>query len=100
MFELLRQTRDSPMRMTAGSIRTLKPKAFWSCRPTLVFWWGLLLVLNQAKRLVFLPEALTREPAFVDVLVKTLVKGIRKILSHGSRQAGGLFTAGHGVSRP
>ena len=49
----------------------------FSIRLTLVFWWGLFLVIQQAERLFLLPEATRLESPTAEVLIKTLVTGLR-----------------------
>ncbi|MGH7165498.1 MAG: LTA synthase family protein, partial [Nitrospiraceae bacterium] len=49
----------------------------WSFQRTLLFWWGLYLVVQQAGRLFLLPEAFSIETPSAGVLAKTLVTGLR-----------------------
>ncbi|MGH7164828.1 MAG: LTA synthase family protein, partial [Nitrospiraceae bacterium] len=49
----------------------------WSFRRTLVFWWILFLVIQQAERLFLLPETLSIEVPAAGVLAKTLLIGLR-----------------------
>ncbi len=49
----------------------------WSFRRTVLFWWGLYLVIQQAERLFLLPEALSIETPSAGMLAKTLVTGVR-----------------------
>jgi len=49
----------------------------WSFRRTLVFWWILFLVIQQAERLFLLPETLSIEVPAAGVLAKTLLTGLR-----------------------
>ncbi len=49
----------------------------WSYRRILVFWWILLLVIQQAERLFLLPEALSLESPSGGTLAKTLWIGFR-----------------------
>jgi len=49
----------------------------WSFRRTVLFWWGLYLVIQQAGRLFLLPEALSIETPSAGMLAKTLVTGLR-----------------------
>ena len=50
---------------------------FTSFRRTLLFWWLLFVVLQQAERLFLLRDALAVETPSAGVLARTLVTGLR-----------------------
>src|SRR5262245_29043380 len=52
-----------------------------SFRSTLVFWWGLLFLIQLTHRLFLLPETLTLESSTPGLLAKPLLVGIRADLS-------------------
>jgi hypothetical protein len=49
----------------------------WSFRRTLVFWWILFLVIQQAERLFLLPDAVALERPAIGIVLKTLMTGFR-----------------------
>jgi Sulfatase len=48
-----------------------------SIRRTVVFWWGLFLIIQQAERLFLLAETVSFEPPTWGLVVSTLVVGLR-----------------------
>lgn len=56
---------------------TVRSTSVWSFRQTLLFWWILFVVIQQAERLFLLPEALSREAPSAGLLVQTLLIGLR-----------------------
>jgi hypothetical protein len=62
--------------MYKQSIATLFNRG-WSFRRTLVFWWGLYLVVQQAERFFLLNEAWSVEPPTIALLARTLWTGMR-----------------------
>ena len=56
----------------------------WSLARVAVFWWGLLLLMQQAHRLVLLPDTLAVEPADSGTLLHTLATGFRADLTVSS----------------
>lgn len=68
----------------------------WTARNTIVFWWGLFLVMLQAERWFLLPEAYAFERSTSAVLAQTLLTGLRAdliVASVGVLVAGGLALA-------
>lgn len=49
----------------------------WSVRQTIVFWWGVFLLLQQTLRFIQMAETPAREPASVSLLAHTLWFGFR-----------------------
>jgi len=49
----------------------------WSFRRTLVFWWILFLVIQQAERLFLLPDAVALERPAIGIVLKSLMTGFR-----------------------
>jgi hypothetical protein len=52
-------------------------RSAWSFGSTLVFWWILFLVIQQAGRLYLIPEAMSIEPPGEGILFRTLATGLR-----------------------
>ena len=64
--------------MREQSTRSLRVAyQLWSLRGTLMFWWILFLVIQQAERLFLLPETLQIETPAASVLARALVTGFR-----------------------
>ena len=49
----------------------------WSFRRTLVFWWMVFIIVQQAQRLFLLPEAMSVEMPTSGTLITTLIAGLR-----------------------
>src|SRR5438132_10980856 len=49
----------------------------WSFRRTLIFWWILFLVIQQAERLFLLPDAVALERPAIGIVFKMLMTGFR-----------------------
>ena len=59
------------------SVMKLNQEAGRSFSGVLLFWWILFVVLQKAERLFLLVQASFQETAATDVLVKTLMTGLR-----------------------
>src|SRR5712691_11415363 len=53
------------------------PSPLWPFARTLVFWWLLLVVIQQGQRAFLLGNALSREAPGAGLLLKTLVTGVQ-----------------------